>query len=261
MSKEKEKKKTLMHPEKKGDYEKFFSGISEVLESARHAAVRVVNAIMTATYWEIGRRIVEFEQQGNKRAVYGEELLQQLSADLTHQFGRGFSRQNLQQMRQFYSLYPYESICQTLSGKSECPPGENRCQTVSGILQTSSAKVSLAETAARFPLPWSAYVSLLSVKNKQARCFYETEALRGGWSVRQLNRQIESQFYERTALSKNKAAMLAKGQKSLPQDRITPESFKGAGALALVLFRAVTRLSPQIIAGVGKSDLPWGNSC
>ena len=74
-----------------------------------------------------------------------------------------------------------------------------------------------------FPLPWSAYVRLLSVKNQDARTFYETEALRSGWSVRQLDRQIGSQFYERTALSRNKAAMLEKGENSEPSDFVTPE--------------------------------------
>lgn len=77
--------------------------------------------------------------------------------------------------------------------------------------------------ALRFPLPWSAYVRLLGVRNEQARRFYETEALRGGWSVRQLDRQINSQFYERTALSRNKAAMLRKGGKALPEDSVLPE--------------------------------------
>ena len=75
----------------------------------------------------------------------------------------------------------------------------------------------------RFPLPWSTYVRLVSVKNEQARKFYETEALRGGWSVRQLDRQINSLFYERTALSRNKAKMLAKGGKAKAEDAITPE--------------------------------------
>ena len=74
-----------------------------------------------------------------------------------------------------------------------------------------------------FRLPWSAYVRLLSVRDEHARQFYETEALRGGWSVRQLDRQIGSQFYERTALSKNKAAMLARGQKPRPEDLVLPE--------------------------------------
>ncbi len=91
------------------------------------------------------------------------------------------------------------------------------------IGQTPSAESSLAGIASRLPLSWSAYVRLLSVKNLQAREFYETEALRGGWSVRQLDRQINSQFYERTALSKNKAAMLARGRKAQPEDRVLPE--------------------------------------
>ena len=77
--------------------------------------------------------------------------------------------------------------------------------------------------AARFPLPWSAYVRLLAVKNENARIFYEAEALRAGWSVRQLDRQIQSQFYERTALSRNKAAMLRKGEVPRPEDAVAPE--------------------------------------
>lgn len=83
--------------------------------------------------------------------------------------------------------------------------------------------IDLPALAQAFPLPWSAYVRLLSVRNPLARTFYETEALRGGWSVRQLDRQIGSQFYERTALSHNKAAMLEKGELAQPGDTITPE--------------------------------------
>ncbi|MDD2927224.1 PDDEXK nuclease domain-containing protein, partial [Rhodoferax sp.] len=91
------------------------------------------------------------------------------------------------------------------------------------ISETLSRKLTLAELMQAFPLPWSAYVRLLSVKDEHARHFYETEALRGGWSVRQLDRQIGSQFYERTALSKNKAAMLTKGAVAKPEDAITPD--------------------------------------
>ena len=86
-----------------------------------------------------------------------------------------------------------------------------------------SAELTIRDIANRFPLPWSHYVNLLSVKNLEARAFYETEALRGGWSVRQLERQINTQFYERTALSRDKAAMLKKGAKPLPEDAVTPE--------------------------------------
>ena len=89
--------------------------------------------------------------------------------------------------------------------------------------RTPSAQFTLAALAQRFPLPWSAYVRLLSVANPQARAFYEAEALRGSWSVRQLDRQIGSQFYERTALSRDKAAMLRKGRRPRSEDAVTPE--------------------------------------
>jgi predicted nuclease of restriction endonuclease-like (RecB) superfamily len=200
------------------------TGIVELLESARRAAVRSVNALMTASYWEIGRRIVEFEQGGRGRAKYGEALIERLAEDLTHRFGRGFSRQNLQQMRAFYSAWPSDSICQTVSGELkafENPQTPSAKSSPLLIRQTPSGLLTnLATLATCFPLPWSAYVRLLSVKSEAARAFYETEALRCGWSVRQLDRQIGSQFYERVALSKNKAAMLKKAES---HDLMTPE--------------------------------------
>lgn len=205
------------------NYNSILGDVSQVIDVARRSAVRSINSIMTAAYWLIGRRVVEYEQKGEKRAVYGEELLGRLSADLGRRFGRGYSRQNLQQMRQFYLLFQSEQICQTVSGKSPLPSNKMIRQAPSGIFQTPSAELSLTEIACRFSLPWSAYVRLLSVKNEHARRFYEAEALRAGWSVRQLDRQINAQFYERTALSKNKASMLTKGQKSLPEDRVFPE--------------------------------------
>src|SRR5690606_6464356 len=107
-------------------------------------------------------------------------------------------------MRRFFLAYPQPEISQTLSRKLGNEPSAEKSQTVSG-------KFDLPELALVFTLPWSAYVRLLSVKDDHARQFYEAEALRGGWSVRQLDRQIGSQFYERTALSKDKAAMLVKG--------------------------------------------------
>ena len=162
-------------------YAGIHSGIVELLDTARHAVARSVNALMTASYWEIGRRIVEAEQQGKRRAGYGEQLMERLSADLTAQFGRGFGVNNLENMRQLFLAYPRSAISQTLSGK-----------------------LGLVELAQVFTLPWSAYVRLLTVKDDHARQFYEAEALRDGWSVCQLGRQIGSQFYECTALSKNR---------------------------------------------------------
>ena len=126
-----------------------------------------------------------------------------LSADLPAGYGGGFSRQNLQQMRQFYLAWPASRICQTGSGKSAAP---GNLPIVSGHAP------DLSILAQAFSLPWSAYVRLFSIKNLQARTFYETEALRGGWSVRQLDRQIGNQFYERTALSHSKTAMLKRAK-------------------------------------------------
>lgn len=235
-----------------GSYDAIFKDISGVLEATRHSAARSINRLMTAAYWLIGRRIVEFEQGGKERAQYGEELLSRLAADLTARFGRGFSRRNLQDMRLFYSAYPGDRIWQTPSAKSpndlttairqtpsaksleapkppvrRAPLGKTQAPSADSVgsknLQTVSAESSLSGIADRFSLPWSAYVRLLSVSNENARRFYETEALRGGWSVRQLDRQIGSQFYERTALSRDKAAMLDKGQKPLAADTLRPD--------------------------------------
>jgi len=180
-------------------YDVMLSGVVELLEQARRTSARAVNTIMTVTYWEIGRRIVEYEQGGETRAEYGSTLIKRVSSDLTARFGRGFSPVNVSQMRKLYQYWPPEQIFQTPSEKSD------------------------DSIAAKFPLPWSCYVQLMSVENPEARAFYEAEALRGGWKVRQLDRQISTLFYERTALSRNKAAMLKKGEKALPGDIVTPE--------------------------------------
>jgi predicted nuclease of restriction endonuclease-like (RecB) superfamily len=218
-------------------YETILREVAGLLESARRASVRATNTIMTATYWEIGRRIVEFEQGGSGKADYGKQLVENLSRDLTARFGRGFGRRNLFQMRAFYVAYP--EIVQTVSAQFSRTASAEKSRTLSGQLssivqnqkihtmseklQTPSAQSTLRDVAQKFPLPWSHYVLLLSVKNPEARAFYEAEALRGGWSVRQLDRQIATQFYERTALSRNKAAMLKKGAKLLPEDIVIPE--------------------------------------
>lgn len=198
---------------KPNKYTSLISGIAELLESARSKTTRVINAILTATYWEIGRRIVEYEQSGVVKAKYGKKLLQNISNDLTKNIGRGFSVDNLELMRLFYLAYPKDKISETLFRKSD----SNKSDTLSRIFKSEK----LYDV---FPLSWSHYVILIRrAKKKEARNFYETEALRNGWSVRLLDRQISSQFYERTLLSKNKAAMLKKGEKLLPEDIVTPE--------------------------------------
>ncbi len=197
--------------------------VSKIIDAARDSAARSVNSAMTAAYWLIGHRIVEFEQSGEERAEYGTALIERLAEDLTRRFGRGFSRPNLQNMRLFYLAHPPDRIRQTVSGKLNRPSQMPIRQTPSGNSEATSVEVGFDDLLTAFPLPWSAYVRLLSVRNESAREFYETEALRGGWSVRQLDRQIGSQYYARTALSKNKAAMLTSGRKPKAEDIVLPQ--------------------------------------
>lgn len=207
--------------------------IGALLEAARRSSARAVNVLMTATYWKIGRRIVEFEQGGEKRAVYGEALLKRLAVDLTGRFGRGFSKPNLERMRLLYELFPPARIASTLS--RQLLPATAIASTLSNesspatIPQTLPAKSAapppaLADLARAFPLPWSHYVLFINrSRSPEAFAFYHAEALRGGWSVRQLQRQLDSQFYERTARSRDKAAMLTKGAKPQPGDTVSAD--------------------------------------
>jgi predicted nuclease of restriction endonuclease-like (RecB) superfamily len=182
-------------PDAKPCYDRLLSDISGLLEQARRTTARTVNSILTYTYWEIGRRIVEFEQGGHLRARYRERLLIRLSTDLVKGFGRGFSCRNLEQMRAFYLGW---KIPQTVSAK-----------LAAGRVRSELAPISMGA----FPLPWSHYVRLMSVSDPPARAFYESESIAGGWSVRQLSRQISTQFYERSLGSKHREAFLARGRR------------------------------------------------
>lgn len=205
----------------KSEYGQLLNQTVDLINQARHLSARAINAFLTVAYWEVGRLIVEFEQGGKKKAEYGEALLEKLATDLTSTLGRGFAKSNLYQMRRFYCAYP--DIFQTISGKSEKSLSLPSVKEISKVIKKEPVENYLAQIIAAFPLSWSVYVRLLSIKNKQSRSFYEAEALRGGWTVKQLNRQISTQFYERTALSRNKAAMLAKGAEAQQVDTITPE--------------------------------------
>lgn len=216
------------------NYTVWSGGIAALLEEARRQSARSINAILTATYWEIGRRIVVFSQEGGDRAGYGEKILDHLSADLTERFGKGFGRSNLFQMKAFYLAFA--EIVQTPSGQLKLSTERvaQKIQTLSGksaapIYATASRKseidlaLYLEALGHVFPLSWSHYVRLLSVEKLEARKFYEAESLRGGWSVRQLDRQISTLFYERTALSKNKSKLLTAGAKARSEDAVSVE--------------------------------------
>jgi predicted nuclease of restriction endonuclease-like (RecB) superfamily len=215
------------------DYDGLVARISSLLEQGWQATVRTSNAILSATYWEVGRHIVDFEQGGKEKAEYGEVLLKRLGQDLTARYGRGFGWRNLFSMRNFYLGW---EICQAPSGKWQA---RVKCAMVSDEaarkkLQTLSAKLQplvpnqlplnpSASLVDAFPLSWSHYVRLMSVDDDFARWFYEEEAIQGAWSVRQLARQIGTQFFERTATSRNKEAMLLRGRQAKPEDAVTLE--------------------------------------
>lgn len=170
--------------------------------SARHAVATTVNSLQVLTNFEIGRRIVEQEQRGEKRAEYGKELLKALSMRLTEEFGQGFSHTNLKLMRRFFVEYQGR-IGQT---PSDLLLSSRIGQTVSD----QSERGRLARnpvTQASFALSWSHYVLLLTIKNPEERGFYEIEAAQAGWSLLELKRQVGSGLYERLALSRDKAGI------------------------------------------------------
>jgi predicted nuclease of restriction endonuclease-like (RecB) superfamily len=196
-------------------YDALVGGIGGLLESARRQAVRAVNGILTAAYWEVGRRIVEHEQRGSARAGYGEGLLKRLAADLTARHGRGFAKSNLFQMRAFYLGW---KIFQTPSGKLEARVVTGGDAPKTPMPAPSPEAVPLL--AAAFPMPWSHYVRLMAVASPEARAFYEAEAVAGGWSVRQLARQIGTQLYERSRASAAPAALIRRSRPARPGDAV-----------------------------------------
>lgn len=160
------------------NYSLLINNISSLLEQGRKQAVQAVNNVLVQTYWQIGKQIVEYEQKGKIRAEYGSNLLKQLSNDLTKKYERGFSVDNLENMRRFYLLFPK------------------------------------SEPAAR-KLSWTHHCLIMRIENPNARGFYLIESEKENWSKRELQRQINSLLYERLCLSKdkNKVKQLAlKGQ-------------------------------------------------
>ena len=178
-------------------YNQLLDNIGSTLQKARENAVKAINTELVKANWEIGRHIVEFEQQGKERAEYGTELLVSLSKDLKTKFGKGFSRSNLQLMRLFYIKYPN---FQTAFGKSE-------------IRQTVSGKSTKSQTPSGILLSWSHYAELLTVSDDLARGFYEKQTIKENWSFREMKRQIDAALFQRLALSKDKKGVLALAEK------------------------------------------------
>jgi len=170
--------------------------IRDLVQSARRTAAQNVNTLQVVTNFEIGRRIVEYEQRGSKRAAYGKQTLIELSIQLNKEFGRGFSATNLEYMRRFYLDYheTVPQIPQTVSGKLPA-----KTPTETPISQTVSDQF-----IPRFTLSWSHYIFLMNIDNRDERRFYEIESRQNQWSLSELKRQFNSAIYERLALSRDK---------------------------------------------------------
>jgi predicted nuclease of restriction endonuclease-like (RecB) superfamily len=184
-----------------------YGRIREILEAARASIARTVNTTQVVANWLIGREIVEAEQRGQKRADYGARLLAGLAARLTQEFGRGWSVDNLEAFRQFYLLYP-RLIAETASRQSG-PAAIS--ETVSRKSAPGVPALPLAWRPGELHpgLSWSHYRALLHVPRQEARDFYEIEAARHAWSVRELSRQTASLLFDRLARSRDKAGLMA----------------------------------------------------
>jgi predicted nuclease of restriction endonuclease-like (RecB) superfamily/predicted GNAT family N-acyltransferase len=191
-----------------------FQQVVELLQYARQQVLRTVNSTMTITYFEIGRMIVEEEQNGKDRAEYGKQLLKGLSQQLTKEFGKGFSVDNLQNIRKFYLVY---SISETVSSilQNQIP------QTLSAELQNEKTQSVTAEfnkldyqtLSSFFKLTWSHYTFLMRIDDENERRFYEIESEKHNWSVRELKRQYDSALYSRLSLSRDKEGVLKLSEK------------------------------------------------
>lgn len=164
--------------------DKFFDRVLEVLKNARKQAKTALNISMVYSYYEVGRMIVEEEQNGEQRAEYGKAILKELSKRLTESLGKGFSVENLKLMRRFYVVYSKDQIGQKVSTQFENLP--------------------VTREGRKFFLSFSHYVFLMRIPNIDERHFYEIEAAHNGWGIRELERQYDSALYERLALSRDK---------------------------------------------------------
>jgi len=186
-----------------------FARVVDIIEAARGHVSRSVNTAMVEAYWLIGREIVEVEQHGEKRAGYGDEVIERLAQRLAGSVGQGFGARTLRRIRQFYVFYPEGSALPPELGG----PAKRTAALSKSKLEKirTAALTQFAGVPAPFPphLGWTHYLVLLRVTNPTARAFYEIEAARESWSSRELERQIASLLFERLARSRDKTKVLA----------------------------------------------------
>jgi predicted nuclease of restriction endonuclease-like (RecB) superfamily len=251
---------------------KLYAQIAELLYAAKKRVVRAVNETIVITYFEIGRMIVEEEQNGEERAAYGKELIPELSRLLTKEFGKGFSATNLRQMRTFYLAYQKQ---QTVSDESDMVIR----QTVSDELESTSKNITQNQISeipsqklnadkpqtfwGNFNLSWSHYLMLMRIENIEERKFYEIECAKNNWSVRELQRQIDTELYTRLTLSRDKNKVKELSEKGLifeqPKDAIKdPYILEFLGLPELTSY-SETELEEQIISKLEHFLLELGN--
>ncbi len=195
-------------------HKSLFHQVAILLKNAQQQVLRALNSTMVYTYFEIGRMIVEEEQNGKERAEYGKQVLKGLSDQLTKEFGKGFSVINLENMRKFFLIYSNSSslnrilsivnassqIPQSMTGKSQYI----NSQSVTGELENSKVQTLISF----FKLTWTHYVFLMRIDDENERSFYEIETEKNNWSVRELKRQYDSALYSRLSLSRDKEGIL-----------------------------------------------------
>lgn len=183
-----------------------FERISALIEESRKRVATAVNIAEVYTKYEIGRYIVEDEQEGKARAAYGKQVLPILSQKLTDKFGSGWSLETLKSARKFYSVYAPQAIRSTALTKSDKETGKTNLVNSVDQIQIAPAEPH------KFVLSWSHYLVLMRIKDDGARSFYEVECAKQNWAVRWLQRQVGSSLYERIALSsdRDKVVRMAK---------------------------------------------------
>lgn len=209
----------------------FYESIAEVLRTARSNAYRAVNFVMVEAYWNVGRMIVEEEQQGKERAGYGEALMRGLSERLRQDFGTGFGISNVFSFRQFYLAFPIFHALRGISAGDD-PNLENqppirhapRHDSVEALDRASDNPVTILY-APRRELTWTHYRILIRVEKPEAREWYMNEAADQNWSTRALQRQINSLYYERLLMSRDKAPVITEMQEKTEPLASLPEDF------------------------------------
>ncbi len=178
--------------------ESLFQKAGTLIEKSRNAIGSIANMLTVYTSFQIGKYIVEEEQKGDDRASYGSKVLDSLSQYLTQKYGKGFSRTNIASMRKFYLVYKERDSLIVQSGIAQLPDLQD-----SGIVQSEIAQFTIKNNWP-FKLSWTHYQVLMRIENEEERAFYEEEAFRSAWNVKNLKRQYNSSLYERLALSRDK---------------------------------------------------------